>query len=66
MLDLHADQPDAAGPILYRGIQITRFDVPCTPFVWVHDETDGHGEAVTADEAKAQIDAHLAGAAVAK
>lgn len=60
MLDLHADHDDAADPIRYRGIQITRFDVPCTPFVWVHDETDGHGEAVTVEEARAQIDAHLA------
>lgn len=61
MLDLSDDHSEAAGPIYHRGIQITRFDVPCTPFVWVHCETDGHGQAETVEDAKAQIDAHLAG-----
>lgn len=26
-------------PVLYRGIAIRSFDIPCTPFVWVHDES---------------------------
>jgi hypothetical protein len=45
----------------HRGIPIRTFDVPCTPFVWVHEETDGHGTAETLDEARAQIDRHLSG-----
>lgn len=43
----------------HRGIEIVQLDVPSTPFVWFHDETDGHGEADTVEEAQAQIDAHL-------
>lgn len=44
----------------HRGIPIRRFDVPCTPYVWTHDESDGHNTAETLDQARAQIDAHLA------
>ena len=47
-------------PTTHRGIEIRQFDVPCTPFVWSHDETDGYGTAETLAEARAQIDAHLA------
>lgn len=43
----------------HRGIEIRTFDIPCTPFVWVHEETDGHGIAETLDEARKQIDQHL-------
>ncbi|MCT4334266.1 hypothetical protein MU516_15480 [Paracoccus sp. YLB-12] len=43
----------------HRGIPIRTFDVPCTPFVWVHEETDGHGTAESLQEARAQIDRHL-------
>ncbi|WP_265499916.1 hypothetical protein [Paracoccus beibuensis] len=43
----------------YRGIQIRQFDVPCTPYVWTHDETNGHDMAETLKEARAQIDRHL-------
>jgi hypothetical protein len=43
----------------HRGIPIRTFDVPCTPFVWVHEETDGHGTAETLKEARDQIDRHL-------
>lgn len=46
-------------PATYRGIEIRTFDIPCTPFVWVHEETDGHGTAETLQEARAQIDRHL-------
>lgn len=52
--------PDTPCPIQYRGIQITRPDVPGAPWTWVHCETDGHGEAATVEEARAQIDAHWA------
>ncbi|WP_411839218.1 hypothetical protein [Paracoccus sp. ME4] len=47
-------------PTIHRGIEIRQFDVPCTPFVWSHDETDGYGTAETLAEARTQIDAHLA------
>ncbi|WDA11431.1 hypothetical protein [Paracoccus marcusii] len=47
-------------PVIHRGITIRQFEVPCTPYVWTHDETDGHGTAETLDQARAQIDAHLA------
>lgn len=43
----------------YKGVIIRTFEVPCTPFVWTHDELDGHGQAETLEQAKAQIDAHL-------
>lgn len=46
-------------PVTHRGIKIRSFDVPCTPFVWVHDETDGYGTAETIEEAIEQIDSHL-------
>lgn len=46
-------------PATYRGIEIRTFDIPCTPFVWVHEETDGHGTAETLQEAHQQIDRHL-------
>lgn len=45
--------------IEYRGVTIRTFEVPCTPFVWIHDELDGHGSAPTLDQAQAQIDRHL-------
>ena len=45
--------------VTYRGIAIRTFDIPCTPFVWVDDEGDAHGEAPTLDEAKRQIGRHL-------
>ena len=45
--------------MIYRSIHIVEFEVPCTPFVWVHEETDGQGQAETVEEAKAQIDRHL-------
>lgn len=48
-----------SAPVEYRGIPIRTFDVPSTPFVWVHEESDGHGSAETLDEACAQIDRHL-------
>lgn len=48
------------GPVTHHGIEIREFDVPCTPYVWTHDETDGHGTAETLEQACAQIDAHLA------
>lgn len=43
----------------YRGIAIRTFDVPCTPYVWVHDEGDMHGVAATLDEARRQIGRYL-------
>lgn len=51
--------PVALDRVQHRGIHIRRFDVPCTPFVWTDDATDGHGTAETLDEARAQIDRHL-------
>lgn len=42
----------------YRGIDIRRFDVPCTPLAWVHEEQNGHGLAETIEQARAQIDQH--------
>lgn len=48
-----------SAPVEYRGIPIRTFDVSSAPFVWVHEETDGHGTAETLDEACAQIDRHL-------
>ena len=47
-------------PVVHRGITIHQFDIPYTPYVWTHDETDGHGTAETLDQARAQIDAHVA------
>ena len=48
-------------PLIYRGIQICRYDVPHTPYVWTHDETDGYGTARSLVDARAQINRHLAG-----
>ena len=45
--------------IEYRGIIIRTFEVPCTPYVWRHDELDGGGTAETLEEAQAQIDRHM-------
>ena len=45
--------------IEYRGIIIRTFEVPCTPYVWRHDELDGGGTAETLEEAKDQIDKHM-------
>ncbi|MDS9467322.1 hypothetical protein RGQ15_07010 [Paracoccus sp. MBLB3053] len=47
--------------INYRGIDIRKYDVPCTPWVWTSCETDGLGSAETLDEAQEQIDRHLTG-----
>lgn len=44
----------------YRDVIIRTYDVPCTPYVWTHDELDGHGQAETIEKAKRQIDRHLA------
>lgn len=49
-----------SGETTHRGVAIRSFDIPCTPFVWVHDETDGHGTAETLEEARQQIDRHFA------
>lgn len=46
-------------PVTHRGIEIRRYDVPCTPWVWSHCETDGYGTADTIAEAREQIDRHL-------
>ncbi|MBK4215806.1 hypothetical protein JJJ17_07710 [Paracoccus caeni] len=46
-------------PMVHRGVEIVRLDVPSTPFVWFNDETEGHGEANSVEEAIAQINAHL-------
>lgn len=45
--------------IEYRGVTIRVYEVPCTPYVWTHDELDGGGTAETLEEAKDQIDRHL-------
>lgn len=42
----------------YRGIDICRFDIPCTPYTWVHEEQDGRGLAETIEHARQQIDQH--------
>lgn len=47
-------------PVKYRGVGVRQFDVLCTPDVWTHDETHGHGTADTLEQARAQINAHLA------
>lgn len=45
------------GPgVIYRGIEIRRFDVPHTPWVWTHCEGDASDTAETLEEAQAQID----------
>lgn len=46
-------------PETYRGIEICQYDVPLTPFVWTHDETNGYGVASTMLQAMQQIDRHL-------
>ncbi|MFG6082293.1 hypothetical protein ACEUZ9_002938 [Paracoccus litorisediminis] len=54
------------GPgVVYRDIEIRRFDVPCTPWVWTHCEADACGSAETLEEAQEQIDRHLAAREVA-
>lgn len=56
-------KPNDAAPArretVYRGIRIRTYEVPCTPFVWLHDELDGYGCAPTLEQAKEQIDRHL-------
>lgn len=45
--------------MIHRGVEIVQLDVPSTPFVWIHDETDHHEEAESPEAARAQIDAYL-------
>lgn len=53
-------QSPGHGPgVIYRGIEIRRFDVPCTPWVWTHCEADACDMAETLKEAQAQIDRRL-------
>ncbi|WP_191569164.1 hypothetical protein [Paracoccus yeei] len=49
---------------LYRGIAIRRSEIPGSPFTWLHDEGDAGGHASSEQQAKAQIDAHLARALI--
>lgn len=53
------DQKPPRPEIEYRGVIIRTYEVPCTPYVWQHDELDGSGTAETLEEAQRQIDRHL-------
>ena len=54
-----SNDPPARPEIEYRGVTIRVYEVPCTPYVWTHDELDGGGTAETLEEAQAQIDRHM-------
>ncbi|RNF34064.1 hypothetical protein [Paracoccus methylarcula] len=54
-----SERPISPLPIFHRDIEIRRTDVPWHPYIWSHDESDGHGTAWTVEEARNQIDAHL-------
>ena len=54
-----SNDPPARPEIEYRGVTIRVYEVPCTPYVWTHDELDGGGTAETLEEAKDQIDKHM-------